>query len=282
MTAAVKSYDNRPIGVFDSGIGGLTAMKDLIRLLPNEDILYFGDTARVPYGSHSKETIIRYARQDLSFLLSRNVKAVLVACGTASATALTELRGMTKIPVMGVIDAAAEAAVRAGARRVAVLATGASVRSRAYSEALNGLDPGIRVMEKACPLFVPLIENGYADCGNPVTRMVIRDYLDAIRLFEPEAVILGCTHYPLLKEGIRAELPEAVIVESGKEAAIALADEINSTDLRAEPDRKGERRYAVSEITDSFRETCELFLGESIGEQIEVVRFDLDLRQDDE
>ena len=273
MTAAEKSYDNRPIGVFDSGIGGLTAMKDLIRLLPNEDIQYFGDTARVPYGSHSRETIIRYARQDLSFLLSRNVKAVLVACGTASATALTELRGMTKIPVMGVIEAAAKATVRTGARRVAVLATGASVRSRAYSAALKGLDPGIQVSEKACPLFVPLIENGYADCSNPVTRLVIRDYIEAIRPFEPEAVILGCTHYPLLKEGIQAELPEAVIVESGKEAAIAMADEICKAGLSAEPNRSGERRYAVSEITDSFQETCELFLGERIEESIEIVHF---------
>ena len=267
-----ERYDCRPIGVFDSGVGGLTAMKELIRLLPQEDFIYFGDTARVPYGSHSRETIISYARQDLSFLLSRNVKAVLVACGTVSATALPTLREMTEIPVVGVINAAAEAAVRQSrTKRVAVLATSASVRSHAYATALQRLDPEIRVTEKACPLFVPLIENGYADYKNPVTQMVIRDYIDAIRPFQPDAVILGCTHYPLLKDGIQAELPDAVIVESGREAAKALAGLIRENGLGTGSERMGTRHFAVSEVTDSFRDTCELFLGEKVQTGIEWV-----------
>lgn len=267
--------DDRPIGVFDSGIGGLTAMKELIRLLPNEDIIYYGDTARVPYGSHSPETIIRYAKQDLSFLLRRDVKAVLVACGTVSANALDALRAMTDIPIIGVIDASASAAVqRTGNKRVAVLATSASVRSRAYSNAVHRMAPDVETVEKACPLFVPLIENGYADSNNPVTRMVVRDYLQAIRPFSADTVILGCTHYPLLKAAIGEQMPNIELIEAGKEAARELVDLLREKQMLADPNRYGTRHYAVSEITASFRDNCTLFLGEDIGESIETVQFD--------
>ena len=262
----------RPIGIFDSGVGGLTAVKELIRILPHEDIVYFGDTARVPYGSHSRETIVRFAEQDLRYLLAQNVKAVLVACGTVSATALGELRAMTALPVIGVIEAASRRAAQLSRKkRVAVLATQASIRSGAYERALHGCDPSIEVLGKACPLFVPLIENGYADGGNPVTRQVIRDYLESVEPFGADTLILGCTHYPLLKDAIQACLPEVRIVEAGKEAALDLKERLAAASLTAERERSGFRRFVVSEKTDSFNEICELFLGEHIQENVEIV-----------
>ena len=266
---------NRPIGVFDSGIGGLTAMKELIKLLPNEDIIYFGDTARVPYGSHSRETIIRYAKQDLSFLLNKNVKAVLVACGTVSANAMDALRAMTDISIIGVINAAAAKAVqKTKKKKTAILATSASINSKAYSTAIHRYDPSVQTIEKACPLFVPLIENGYADCDNPITQMVVKDYLRDIVLSGADTLILGCTHYPLLKEAILREMPEAEIVEAGKEAAVELAQLLKKNHMTANADRAGHRYYAVSEKTDSFLTNCKMFLGETIENDVEIVRFD--------
>ena len=176
--------DNRAIGVFDSGLGGLTVVKELIKKLPNEDIIYFGDTARVPYGSHDRETIIEFAKQDLNFLLSHAVKAVLVACGTASSTALEELKKSTDIPVLGVIEAAAQSAARATKnKKIAVLATSATIKSHAYSKAIAAEHPDISVIEKACPLFVPLVENGYINRDNVVTGLVVEDYLKDISDF---------------------------------------------------------------------------------------------------
>ena len=194
--------NHQPIGVFDSGIGGLTAMKELLKILPNEDIVYFGDTARVPYGSHSPETIRRFAQQDLKFLLSQNVKAVLIACGTVSSTAIDVLRTAAEIPIIGVIHAAATKAVKeSNNQRVAVLATQATIRSHAYRDAILRIDPAFSVIEKACPLFVPLIENGFSDRNNPVTRMVVRQYLEDIKPFDADTVILVADH---TKFGVRA------------------------------------------------------------------------------
>ena len=223
---------NRPIGVFDSGIGGLTAMKELIKLLPNEDIIYFGDTARVPYGSHSRETIIRYAKQDLSFLLNKNVKAVLVACGTVSANAMDALRAMTDISIIGVINAAAAKAVqKTKKKKTAILATSASINSKAYSTAIHRYDPSVQTIEKACPLFVPLIENGYADCDNPITQMVVKDYLRDIVLSGADTLILGCTHYPFLKRSISAVLPDVRLIDGNLGTARQLRRVLENNDL---------------------------------------------------
>lgn len=263
------------IGVFDSGVGGLTAVKELLKLVPQEDILYFGDTARVPYGSHSPETIIRFAKQDLSFLLSRDVKAVLIACGTVSSTAIGELRKLTSKPIVGVIDAAAERAVRQSRNgRILALATQATIRSHAYRDAILSLEPSARVEERACPLFVPLIENGYADRSNPVTQLVVRDYLAPYREFGADTVILGCTHYPLIQDAIRDVLPGAELVEAGKEAAKELARLLKEGGLLVDRESSGERRYVVSEKTDSFQDICTLFLGERMDGVVEVVHLD--------
>lgn len=267
--------NQKPIGVFDSGIGGLTAMKELLKMLPNEDIIYFGDTARVPYGSHSPETIQRFARQDLGFLLSQNVKAVLIACGTVSSTAIDVLRNETDIPIIGVIDSAASKSLAVSKnKRVAVLATQATIRSHAYRNAIHKQDRDCLVVEKACPLFVPLIENGFSDRKNQVTRMVAETYLKEIMPFDADTVVLGCTHYPLIKGIISDYMPNAYIVEAGKEAAICLGTVLDKMSLRNEAAHKGVRRYVVSEKTDSFKDTCEFFLGEHIAETIETVCLD--------
>ena len=217
----MENNKQQPIGVFDSGIGGLTAMKELIKLLPNEDIIYFGDTARVPYGTHTPETIVRFAKQDLNFLLQQNVKAVLIACGTASSTALGELKKMTDIPILGVIEAAARKSVEISKnKKVLVLSTPATTRSHAYKNAINRIDGSVEVVEKACPLFVPLVENGYVQVDNPVTKLVVKDYLGEVSSFGADAVILGCTHYPLIKDAICDFMPDVQMVEAGKEAAV--------------------------------------------------------------
>lgn len=265
----------KAIGVFDSGIGGLTAMKELLKILPYENIIYFGDTARVPYGSHSPETIRKFAQQDLNFLLGQDVKAVLIACGTVSSTALDDLRSSTDIPIIGVINAAASEAVNVSKnKRTAILATQATIRSHAYKNAIQDLDEKFSVIEKACPLFVPLIENGYTDRENPVTRMVVEDYLKDIIPFEADTVILGCTHYPLIKDIIGDYMPGVSIVEAGKEAAIQLGKVLEDNSIMNDKSNLGIRRYVVSEKTDSFKDTCEFFLGEHIAEAIEVVNLD--------
>lgn len=265
--------DNRSIGVFDSGIGGLTAVKELIKILPNENIVYFGDTARVPYGSRSAETIIEFAKQDLNFLLSKNVKAILVACGTVSATSLTVLQSMTEVPIVGVISAAAKTAVTCGTNLL-VLATPATVSSHAYREAIRSLSPERIVYEKACPLFVPLTENGYANPGNPVTDMVVSDYLADFSDVRIDAVILGCTHYPLLKDTIGSKLPAAALIEVGKEAAFELKDVLEERGLLADPAQPGHCEYYVSELTDAFKDACEFFLGKKTEEPISVCKVD--------
>ena len=268
----MEKPDRRPIRVFDSGIGGLTAMKELIKILPNEDLIYFGDTARVPYGSHSPETIRRYAQQDLSFLLRQGVKAVLIACGTVSSTALELLCSLTDIPVIGVIEAAAAKAVAESRnRKVAVLATKATISSHAYRDAIRRIDGSFTVIEKACPLFVPLIENGYSDRNNSVTGMVADDYLKEILPLGVDTVILGCTHYPLIKDIIGDHMPGVTVVEAGKEAAIRLAEVLEELSLRSGTGEPGSRRYVVSEKTESFNATCEFFLGEHIREEIELI-----------
>lgn len=266
--------DNRSIGVFDSGVGGLTAVKELARILPHESIVYFGDTARVPYGSHSKETIIEFAKQDLSFLLKHNVKAILIACGTVSSTSIDTLRGMSDIPIIGVIDAAAQVACCKAKQSVLVLATSATISSHAYQNRIHQLNPTVQVEEKACPLFVPLIENGFTDSHELITRLVVSEYVSEYKNRGIEAVILGCTHYPLIRKYIQEALPDAVMIEAGKEAARQMKTLLEQQDLLCSVTQDGKREYYVSEITESFVSTCELFLGGKIQGEINIHRFD--------
>ena len=240
-----------PIGVFDSGLGGLTAVRELRRILPGEDIVYFGDTGRVPYGTRGVDVIVRYAKQDIAFLLEQNVKYVMAACGTVSSTLPEAYTRTLPVPYTGVVQSAAAAAVRATRTGlIGVIGTPATVKSGSYNAAIAALMPGARIVATACPLFVPLVENGYFGADNAVTRLVARDYLKDIRAAGVDTLILGCTHYPL--------------IDPGRETALAARDALASAGLLREG-RAGTARYYVSDTTESFAQLSDWFLGEYAG-----------------
>ena len=252
--------DNRPIGVFDSGLGGLTGVRELRKRLPHEEIVYFGDTGRVPYGSRSPETILQYARQDIAFLLSQNVKCIMAACGTVSSTYPAAEAARLPVPYLGVVDAAArEAAFATRNRRIGVIGTAATIRSR--------------------PLFVPLVEAGYVDHSEEekqqVTRLVIAQYLTEVRDAGVDTLILGCTHYPLLKTMIGEFMGQSVtLVDPAKTAAHHLERMLSERGLRAAQENEGQAHFYVSDVPDSFVQTADLFLGEYKGGPVEQIAID--------
>jgi glutamate racemase len=217
------THDARPIGVFDSGLGGLTSVRELFRTLPAESVVYFGDTARLPYGSKSRETVTRFSLEIASFLVRQNIKCLLVACNTASSYALETLQQRLALPVVGVIEPAARAAMQVSLHgRIGVIGTLATVGSGAYAHAIEHLAPGASVIQRACPLFVPLVEEGWTD--HPVTRLVAEEYLAELRSGDLESLILGCTHYPLIAPLIASLMgPGVKLIDSGAEAARAVA-----------------------------------------------------------
>ncbi len=251
-----------PIGIFDSGLGGLTGYRALRRLLPGRTLLYFGDTARVPYGTRSREVIRRYAAQDARFLLSHDVCAILVACGTASSNALDLLEQTFPVPFVGVVSPAAEQAVRvaqSGNGRVLVLGTSATVATGAYERAVRALDPHVEVRSAACPLFVPLVENGHTRKGDVAATAIAEEYLLPYADFGPDAVLLGCTHYPLLSEVLSDVLPGPVLISAGEASAKAMADLANtafpeSGDVPADA-------FFTSDDPTRFRREAARFLG---------------------
>lgn len=228
--------DQRPIGVFDSGSGGLTAVREIRSILPSENIIYFGDTSRVPYGGRSPEILLHYARQDVHFLRSFDVKALLVACGTVSTNALPVLAAESDIPILGVVEPACAAAAAATRnKKVGLIATSASVRSGAYERTLAAMDSAITVYAKACPLFVPLVENGRFRPGDTVIETVAREYLTPLRDTGIDTLILGCTHYPLLAEVIAGVMGSGVtLIDSGASAARALRQTLSDKGLLAQ------------------------------------------------
>lgn len=258
--------DTRPIGVFDSGLGGLTALRELARLMPQEDLVYFGDTGRVPYGSRSKETIIKYAQQDVAFLSIFDPKAIVIACGTVSTTALDTLRQQYAVPLYGVVEPAARAAAqRTKNGKVGLIGTQATIRSGAYERALDALRPGTQVTARACPLFVPLVENGRFHPGDIVVETVVKEYLEEVKAQEVDTLMLGCTHYPLLREVIGACMgPEVELVDVGAECARWVMGQLSGRDQLAPQDRKGSRRYFVSDSTGDFAALASMFLGEDV------------------
>ncbi len=265
--------DKRPIGVFDSGLGGLTAVRQLRRLLPGEDIVYFGDTGRVPYGSRGRSTILQYARQDIRFLLSRDVKFIMAACGTVSSTYPDEEAAQLPVPYAGVVDAAARAAAKVTKnRRLGVIGTAATIRSGSYVARLHKLLPDAEIIARACPLFVPLVENGFVDDGNRVTKLVIEQYLTEVRDAGVDTLILGCTHYPLLKKMIGDFVGEEVrLIDPGKEAAIALASRLTPMGLENGRTQGGTVHYYVSDTPDTFAELETLFLGQYAGGPVQQI-----------
>ena len=264
--------DQRPIGVFDSGLGGLTALKELRRILPEEDLIYFGDTGRVPYGTKGRETILRYARQDVAFLRTFDPKAIVVACGTVSANALTELTAENDLPIFGVVEAAAQAAVEATqTKKVGLIGTSASIRSGAYEREIAGLDPSVEVIARACPLFVPLVENGRFRPGDRVAELVVEEYLAPIRAAGVDALVLGCTHYPLLARTIGEFMGHDVnLIDTGAVCAGRAARALGEKDLLARRE-KGSCRYFVSDSTQDFAHLASIFLGETVEDGVERV-----------
>ena len=265
--------DTRPIGVFDSGLGGLTAVRQLRRLLPGEDIVYFGDTGRVPYGPRGRDTIVQYARQDVHFLLSRNVKFIMAACGTVSSTYPLEEAARLPVPYTGVIGAASRAAADATRNGcIGVIGTPATIRSGSYAAQLRQLVPGVRIVAKACPMFVPLVENGYVNDGNPVTRLIIEEYLTQVRDAGIDTLILGCTHYPLLKKMIGDFMGDNVtLIDSGKVTAQAAAAALADLGLLNGRSEGGNAHYYVSDTPDNFDELEHRFLGEFAGGPVEKI-----------
>jgi glutamate racemase len=253
-----------PIGVFDSGIGGLTVVHELIRQLPHESIIYFGDTARVPYGPKSPDTVRRYSREIGTWLSSEGVKALVVACNTATAHALSALREELPIPVIGVVEPGARAAVAASrGHALGVIGTAGTVASGAYERAIRALLPEARVIARACPLFVPLVEEGWTD--TEVTRLVAHEYLDPMRDEGIDALVLGCTHYPLLKPMLGAIVGDAVrLIDSAEETAAETARLLDRLTLRARADAEPAYRFVASDAPEQFLRLGQRFLGDTI------------------
>ena len=252
----MKIDRDAPVGVFDSGVGGLTVAREIMRNLPSEKIVYFGDTARVPYGSKSKETVIRYSRQIIRFLQEQQVKAIVVACNTASAFALDTVRDEFDIPIIGVIESGAKvAAARTRNKRVGIIGTVGTVGSGIHAQYLKKLDPGITVFGKACPLFVPLVEEGWLH--DPVTVEVASRYLKELQDKDVDTLILGCTHYPLIRSTIRQVMGEEVcLVNPAYETALELGKLLEEQGLSSTGTEQKEfpYRFYVSDLADEFKE----------------------------
>ncbi|MFZ0455731.1 MAG: glutamate racemase [Ignavibacteriaceae bacterium] len=256
----------KPIGVFDSGIGGLTVVKRLASTLPAEDIVYFGDTARVPYGSKSNSTVIEYSFQDTKFLLSKNVKAVVVACNTASSIALDELKKNFDLPIIGMINPGAKSAISSTKNgKIGVIGTRATISNKAYSNEIRKIEPSLVVYEKACPLFVPLAEEGWMN--HKATYEIAEEYLKELRDLKIDTLVLGCTHYPILSEVIQNVIGDNVkLIDSGVASATIIKEELSRTDLYTNRNTPGNYDFYVSDIPVKFKEVAELFLGRPVTE----------------
>ena len=251
------------IGVFDSGMGGLTAIKQIVKMMPDEDIIYFGDTGRVPYGTRSKETIIKYSCQDVRFLLSKGVDAILIACGTVSANAIDILRSEFNVPIFGVVEAAAEKACELTKNgKDGIIGTNATVKSGAYVKHIEGIRPDIKTVSTPCPLFVPLVENGFTDPDDQITYLTAERYLEDIKAFGADTLILGCTHYPIIAPVISKVLPDVELVNTGAEAAKKLFENV------APAGGTGKVEYYVSDDVEYFKSAASTFLEMSVGDNV--------------
>lgn len=270
----VAGVDQRraPIGVFDSGIGGLTVVQSLRQQLPNESLIYVGDTARVPYGPKSPETVLRYARQIATWLITQNVKTIVVACNTATAHALDALQQEMPIPVIGVIQPGARAAVAAHrTRAIGVIGTAGTIASRAYEYAIYALSPTATVIASACPLFAPLVEEGWLH--HPATRLIANEYLLPFSNGAVDTLVLGCTHYPLLAPVIQETVgPDVTLIDSAHETARAVANVLNDHDIAAASLEHAALRFVATDAPDRFLTLTRRFLGDTVTD-VEHVTF---------
>lgn len=263
--------DNRSIGVFDSGLGGLTAVKELMKELPYENLIYFGDTGRVPYGTRSDETIIKYSRSDVRFLESFQVKMIVIACGTVSSVALPILKKEFDTPILGVVEATAAAAVRRTHNcKIGVIGTPGTIKSGAYERWIKQADPRIETYSRACPLFVPLVENGHFD--TQVAYLVAEEYLSELREKGVDTLILGCTHYPHLKQVIRRVMGDGVaLIDPGVEIARYLKREFDEKQLHSDTVDAEQYRYFVSDSIEGFEALGSTFLERSINGRVKKI-----------
>ncbi len=263
--------DNRKIGVFDSGLGGLTTVKQIMKSLPNESIIYFGDTGRVPYGTRGEETILKYTRNDIRFLQSFDVKMIVIACGTASSVSLPKIKEEFDVPIVGVVDATVYAAVRATKnKKIGIIGTPGTIRSGSYERLIKEYDSTMQTFTKACPLFVPLVENGHFD--TPVAKLVIEEYLEEIKKAGVDTLILGCTHYPLLKKSIIEYMGDNVkMIDAGVEVAKYLKKKFDNGKLHGTKRDKEQYRYYVSDNVQNFEELGSVFLEKNIDGLVEKI-----------
>jgi glutamate racemase len=260
----------KSIGIFDSGVGGLTVLKEVVKALPQEDTIYLGDTARVPYGTKSPETVTRYSLQVTSFLVERDIKLLVVACNTASAVSLNALKKRFSIPIIGVIEPGARRAVsvtRSG--KVGVIGTTATIQSSAYARAIKKIDSAIEVVTRACPLFVPLAEEGWVD--NEVARLTAQTYLHGLKEDGVDTLVLGCTHYPLLKGIIAEVMGDGVrLVDSAEETARTVAETLRAGDILRPSSEKGNHHFYVTDVPAGFIRVGNRFLGGRLGDVYQV------------
>jgi glutamate racemase len=270
QSAIGNRQSDASIGIFDSGVGGLTVYRAVERRLPTESLIYLGDTARIPYGVRSASTVQRYARECASFVQSRNVKAIVVACNTASALAADYLRSKFSVPVMGVIRPGSRRAVeqtRTG--HIGVIATEATIASGAYERAMLAIRSGLEITSRACPLFVPLAEEGWLN--HPVTRQVAEEYLAELKSSRVDTLVLGCTHYPILRPVIEQTMGDQIkYVDSGEAVADRLAEMLEEEGLACEGGRPRSEEFYVTDSAARFRRVAELFLGRPL-ESVETV-----------
>ncbi len=268
----IQTDASNPIGVFDSGVGGLTVVRALMERLPFEDILYFGDTARVPYGVKSAETITGYARQITEFLLHRNVKLLIIACNTMAAVAYEAVATLSSVPVLDVIAAGARAAVDATrTKAIGVIGTPATISSNAYTRAIHRYDNEIRIVSRACPLFVPLVEEGWFD--HPVTRLTAAEYLKPVLAERIDTLVLGCTHYPLLKPLLQEVTGSEIrLIDSAEAMASIAANLLAETGLENPRRTAPDHRFFVTDVPHRFQTIGEHILGRTLS-HVEIVKW---------
>lgn len=264
--------DNRPIGIFDSGLGGLTTVKEILSILPGENIVYFGDTGRVPYGTRSSETIRKYANQDMAFLQSKNVKMIVAACGTVSSVA-GHIGDALAIPFTGVLKPTALAASLATKNnRIGVIGTTATIKSGSYQKAIHNINPAIEVFSRDCPLFVPLVENGFTSPNSDIVQSIVSHYLQPLIDADIDTLILGCTHYPILYHAIEKVMGRGVfLVDSGKETAVHAAELLEEHGLLCDKTQHGACTFYVSDSTAGFTESATIFLQQNVEQTVEFI-----------
>jgi len=253
-----------PIGIFDSGVGGLTVVAEIMNLLPAEEVIYFGDLARTPYGTKSQATVLRFSIEIVNFLIRQQVKMIVVACNTASSLALSELKERFSLPIIGVIQPGVLKAIKATkSKRIGIIGTQATISSNAYSETIKSIDPSIQVLSSSCPLFVPLVEEGWLD--HEVTKLVAKEYLTPLKENQIDTLILGCTHYPFLKGILQDEMgKEVVLIDSAVEVAQETKKVLDQNNLLHPQNPTPAYKFYVSDSSSKFVEIGKTLLGKKI------------------